>query len=87
MPLPLSHCPDILTLSEVTIKMVYLADIFNVSYLEVTVTSNDILRIEMKRSSTSVLIDFTYLYVMDERKAVNIAVVKMDLNFCGFPHD
>ena len=58
MPLPLSNCPDILTLSEVTIKKAYLDDIFNVSYLEVTVTSNDILRIEIKRSSTSVLIDF-----------------------------
>jgi hypothetical protein len=49
VPLPLSNCPDILTLSEVTIKKAYLDDIFNVSYLEVTVTSNDILRIEIKR--------------------------------------
>jgi hypothetical protein len=76
VPLPLSNCPDILTLSEVTIKKAYLDDIFNVSYLEVTVTSNDILRIEIKRSSTSVLIDFTYLYVMDEIKVLNITSCK-----------
>jgi hypothetical protein len=76
VPLPLSNCPDILTLSEVTIKKAYLDDIFNVSYLEVTVTSNDILRIEIKRSSTSVLIDFTYLYGMDERKALKITRCK-----------
>jgi hypothetical protein len=62
VPLPLSNCPDILTLSEVTIKKTYLTDIFNVSNFAVTVTANDILRIEMKRSSTSVLIDFTYSY-------------------------
>jgi hypothetical protein len=76
VPLSLSNCPDILTLSEVTIKKAYLDDIFNVSYLEVTVTSNDILRIEIKRSSTSVLIDFTYLYGMDERKALKITNCK-----------
>ena len=31
------------------IKMAYLIDIFNVSHLEVTVTSNDILRMKIKR--------------------------------------
>jgi hypothetical protein len=49
------------TLSEVTIKMAYLADIFNVSHFAVTVTANDILRIEIKRYSTSVRVGFIYL--------------------------
>jgi hypothetical protein len=31
------------------IKMAYLIDIFNVSHLEVTVTSHDILRMKIKR--------------------------------------
>jgi hypothetical protein len=42
--------------------MVYLTDIFNVSHFAVTVTANDILRIEIKRSSTSVRVGFTYKY-------------------------
>jgi hypothetical protein len=42
------------------IKMAYLTDIFNVSHFAVTVTANDVLRIEIKRSSTSVLIEVTY---------------------------
>jgi hypothetical protein len=58
-PAPLRMVP-FRTLPEVTIKMVYLYDIFNVSNLEVTVTSNDILRVEIERSSPAVSVDFTY---------------------------
>jgi hypothetical protein len=48
--------------------MAYMADIFNVFHFEVTVTSNDILRIEIKRSSTSVLIDVT-LFLKNYKKS------------------
>jgi hypothetical protein len=42
--------------------MAYLYDIFNVSNLEVTVTSNDILRVEIERSSASVRVGFICHY-------------------------
>jgi hypothetical protein len=49
--------------------MAYLIDIFNVFHLEVTVTSNDILRIEIKRSSTSVRVGCTYECSHHQNKA------------------
>jgi hypothetical protein len=59
------------------IKIAYLADIFNVSYLEVTVTSNDILRIEIKRSSTSVRVGFAYKVL--EWKSINSNAYRLKL--------